>query len=203
MDQMIWDAIWISVLGFFSGSVLYAKLMPRLMCGVDICQISEDGNPGTANVFKYCGKKCGVIASILEFAKGFVPVAISHGLLGIDIRRGIFFFVMIAPVMGHIFSVFNHFRGGIGIAPFFGTLIAIYPFTQILVILVGSYVLGKYIIPFKNTKNRTFFVFVTFGIASFFLEQILTIKCVCSFVSAVIVDRKRKALAQQEILQVG
>lgn len=198
MEQTMWNAIWISVIGFLSGSVLYAKLIPRLMCKVDIRQVSEDGNPGTANVFKYCGKKCGILTSILEFAKGFFPVALSHGVLGVNIHSGIFGLVLLAPVLGHMFSLFNHFNGGIGIAPLFGTLIAIYPFTTLLALLVLVYIVGKYVIKFKNKNNRTFFVFIVFGIATFFFEQITVVKWTYSLLSLLVVGRKKQSLAKRQ-----
>lgn len=198
MEQTMWNAIWISIIGFLSGSVLYAKLIPRLMCKVDICQVSEDGNPGTANVFKYCGKKCGILTSILEFAKGFFPVAVSHGILGVNVNSGIFGLVILAPVLGHMFSLFNHFDGGIGIAPLFGTLIAIYPFTVLLILLVLAYVFGKYVIKFKDRNNRTFFVFIVFGIATFLLEQIVVVKYTYSLLSVLILGRKKKSLTKRQ-----
>lgn len=193
MEQAMWNAIWMSIVGFFSGSVLYAKLIPRWMCKTDICQVSEDHNPGTANVFKYCGKKCGFITSVLEFAKGFFPVAFSHGLVGVDVYSWMFSLVLIAPVLGHMFSVFNNFDGGIGIAPFFGTLIAIFPFSKLLILLVFLYILGKYVIKFKNKNNSTFFVYVVFGISTFLLAQIVVVKCTYFLLSAVIVGRKKKS----------
>ena len=41
--------------GYLSGSVLYAYLIPKQFCHVDIRTLSDDGNPGTANAFKYAG----------------------------------------------------------------------------------------------------------------------------------------------------
>lgn len=64
----------LSVIGFFSRSLLFAQTLPKSICGVDIIASSENGNPGTANVFSICGKKCGILTAILEFAKGFFPV---------------------------------------------------------------------------------------------------------------------------------
>lgn len=39
-------------LGFFLGSVPFCHLLPRVFLGKDICKLSDDGNPGAANVFK-------------------------------------------------------------------------------------------------------------------------------------------------------
>lgn len=34
------------LLGFFSGSVMYSRLLPLRLCGIDIVAASDDGNPG-------------------------------------------------------------------------------------------------------------------------------------------------------------
>ena len=48
------------LLGYLSGSVLYAMLIPRLFLGVDVTKDSEDHNPGTFNVFDQCGVVAGI-----------------------------------------------------------------------------------------------------------------------------------------------
>ena len=57
---------WI-VLGYLSGSLLFALWLPRWICHVDIRQVSEDKNPGTFNVFQHCGAWMGsmVLACLL------------------------------------------------------------------------------------------------------------------------------------------
>lgn len=91
--------ILISIIGFFSGSILYAKLIPKAICGIDIVTCSADGNPGTANVYSLCGKKCGTLTAILKFAKGFFPVLLGNILIASKDRTYTFALVIIAPVI--------------------------------------------------------------------------------------------------------
>lgn len=37
--------------GFLSGSIFYCRLVPMLLVGKDVCALSDDKNPGAANVF--------------------------------------------------------------------------------------------------------------------------------------------------------
>ena len=53
---------------------MYAYLIPKYFYELDICKISDDKNPGAANVFKYVGKKVGILVVTLEVVKGFLPV---------------------------------------------------------------------------------------------------------------------------------
>ena len=201
MNNQLHTIIIFSIIGFFSGSILYAKLLPKLFYNIDITEISEDGNPGTANVFKYCGKKCGILTAILEFAKGFFPVAFSHGVAGINMTGGFAFLVLISPVLGHMFSIFNNLNGGIGIAPLFGTLIAIYPFTTLLVALVLFYSISKFVLKLRD--HRTFFVFFCFGIYTLLFEQIAVVKCTYAILSALIIGKKQMHSPNSKWLQVG
>lgn len=62
------------VIGYLSGSILFARVCAKLMNKPAIFQESRDGNPGTVNAFKYGGFICGIITLIGDFAKGFLPV---------------------------------------------------------------------------------------------------------------------------------
>ena len=65
MTYLFWCAA-----GYLSGSVLYAYLIPKQFCHVDIRTLSDDGNPGTANAFKYAGFFCRKQCDPLRTVKG-------------------------------------------------------------------------------------------------------------------------------------
>lgn len=156
--------------GYLSGSVLYAFLIPYLLHGVDIRMMSPDRNPGTSNVFRVCGVKTGILVAVMEFSKGFLPVAM--GLIVLNVEEiGLWFVtVILAPVIGHMFSILNQFRGGVGIAPAFGTMIAVFLETKLLVTIVAIYAIGRFCIHFKSDRSRTDFVFITFALYVLILE---------------------------------
>ncbi len=161
MDRLYTVVLFV-VFGYVSGSILYGKIFPKIMCGTDIMAISADGNPGTANVFAHCGVKCGIATGMAEFWKGFFPVALACNFIkfetgGIEVAM-----IIMAPALGHMTSVMNHFNGGIGIAPTMGSMIAVFMMNQILVVLVAFYALNKFVIKHKTNAKRTMFVFFMF-----------------------------------------
>lgn len=61
------------ILGYLSGSVMYAYLIPRLLKHIDIRELSEDGNPGTANAFLHAGVPIGILVILCELLKVRFP----------------------------------------------------------------------------------------------------------------------------------
>lgn len=85
--------------GFISGSILYSYMIGKYFCNIDIMEISDDKNPGAANIIKHAGVKYGIPAIFLDVAKGFVPVYFAVKYL--DIESLYFIPVLAAPVLGH------------------------------------------------------------------------------------------------------
>ena len=44
--------LFFTIIGYLSGSIVYSYFLPKLFFKKDILKISDDGNPGCANVFK-------------------------------------------------------------------------------------------------------------------------------------------------------
>jgi acyl-phosphate glycerol 3-phosphate acyltransferase len=120
-----------TVVGFLSGSVMYAHLLARL-ARVDL-RLVGDGNPGAFNLWRAAGFRFGMAAVALDFLKGYLPVAalLEAGVLRPDDPAVIP--VAVAPVAGHLFSPFLRFRGGKGIAATFGVWSALTGFEVSLV----------------------------------------------------------------------
>ncbi|MCI8327835.1 MAG: glycerol-3-phosphate acyltransferase [Lachnospiraceae bacterium] len=123
-----------TILGYLSGSVLYARLWGHVLCQKDIADYSADKNPGTANAFLYGNFVCGLLTLLCDLLKGFLPVRLFFGETLLQEARQAF--VLAAPVIGHTFSLFHGFHGGKGIAVTFGCLIGLYPEYRPLGLLV-------------------------------------------------------------------
>ncbi len=110
-------------LGYFSGSILYANLFARMFKKNHMLEQSKDHNPGAANAFLYGGFWCGSFTLLFDLLKGFVPVFLfmQYGTASAT-HPFLIVLVIAAPVIGHIFPLFNHFQGGKGIAVTFGCL---------------------------------------------------------------------------------
>ena len=68
-----------AVLGYLSGSVLYAYYLPLWLCGIDITADAADGNPGVFNCVKQAGKAIGLTALVCDLLKGALPVLLAVG----------------------------------------------------------------------------------------------------------------------------
>jgi len=125
------------VIGYLSGSVMYAHLLGRLV-RIDLLAVG-DGNPGAVNLWRNAGYRYGLAAVVLDFLKGYVPIALflQAGLIRPDDPAVAA--VAAAPVAGHLFSPFLQFRGGKGIAVTFGVWSAL---TNFEVSLVYAVILG-------------------------------------------------------------
>lgn len=89
------------IIGYFSGGLLFAYFIPKVVKHVDITELSDDKNPGTFNAFKYGGLWCGIAALSLEIFKGFAPVYAAAKLM--PANTALFVPVALAPVLGHAF----------------------------------------------------------------------------------------------------
>ena len=153
------------VAGFLLGSILFCKIIPRRLLHKDICEVSDDHNPGAFNAIKHCGKKIGVLCLLLDVLKGFLPVLFASIFLGAD--SFLFSLVMVAPVLGHAVGLFNRFHGGKCIAVSFGVMLGILPITWIgIVILAALYIFFSTVAKISPNSKRSIVVYSLFGAAA-------------------------------------
>ena len=144
------------LLGYLSGSVLYARLFAHLFGKEKMLENSRDKNPGSANAFMYGGFWCGLLTLICDIGKGFVAVFLFIRAAE-ELRPGVFAtsMVLAAPVIGHVFPVFYRFRGGKGIAATFGSLLGLFPALKPAVILALFFIFFSVILRVSPHFYRT------------------------------------------------
>ncbi|MBI2095179.1 MAG: glycerol-3-phosphate 1-O-acyltransferase PlsY [Candidatus Omnitrophica bacterium] len=126
------------LVGFLCGSVPTAYWLARGLKGVDI-RTRGSGNVGATNALRVLGKGPGIFVLLIDFAKGWVPVALftlaarqspagptEASALG----------VATAAMLGHIFTPWLGFRGGKGVATGAGALLAFSPALWVLSLAV-------------------------------------------------------------------
>jgi glycerol-3-phosphate acyltransferase PlsY len=105
--------------GYLLGSIPFGVLITRRAGVGDLRQIGS-GNIGATNVLR-TGRKDLALATLLgDGGKGLVAVLIARQLWGVDagaLAGG-------AAFVGHLFPVWLGFKGGKGVATFFGVLLA-------------------------------------------------------------------------------
>lgn len=169
MKELIAYGIFVAA-GYLSGSILFAFIIPKLMKKIDICKLSEDGNPGTYNAFKYGGCGCGILVILSELLKGALPVWLCRQVMGMDSL--LFAFVMLAPVFGHAHSIFMHGKGGKAIAVSFGVMLGLLPAALPLILLIVWYLLFSLLLPVKNHGKRSIVTYGCFSITSILFIKI-------------------------------
>jgi glycerol-3-phosphate acyltransferase PlsY len=122
------------------GSVPWSWLVARLWKGIDL---REEGskNVGATNVLRTCGKAPGVLAYLLDGAKGFVGVYFLPQLFPVTWLDPTLYgcALMLAVMLGHIFTPFLGFRGGKGAMAGVGAAVALSPW-------VGLVTLGLFLV---------------------------------------------------------
>ena len=146
--------IFYTLLGYLSGSLLWAKFFGNLLAKEDITAASPDGNPGASNAFHYGGFWCGCLTLFFDILKGFLPVLLYCRSMASLPSLGLAF-VLAAPVIGHTHSVFHDFRGGKGIAVSFGCLLGLIPDLRPALILAVVFILFSVVIKITPHYYRT------------------------------------------------
>jgi len=122
--QVILYAIGFGLLGYLCGSLPFAIWITRLVKGVDV-RAAGSGHATATNTIRQAGFLPGVLVFILDVAKGFTPTWLALHFAPVG---------WIAPltaalaVVGHCWPVFAGFRGGMGLAPANGGMMAAFPF---------------------------------------------------------------------------
>jgi glycerol-3-phosphate acyltransferase PlsY len=106
---------------YLLGSVPFGWVLARVLKGVDLRTIGS-GNIGATNAMRVIGRPLGIVAFLLDFAKGAVPILL---LGGGDPWRNVA--LGAAAIAGHVWPVFLRFRGGKAVATSFGAVAAIDP----------------------------------------------------------------------------
>ncbi len=161
MNRTIMEYLFFIIAGYLSGSIMYASLLPRIIRQIDISELSEDGNPGTANAFIHAGIPVGILVIICELLKGALPVWFA--LRKIDISNLLFALVLAAPVLGHAFPVFwKGQHGGKAIAVSFGVLLGLYPNLTPAFTLAALYIVFSLVIIIQPHFFRSVITFLLF-----------------------------------------
>lgn len=128
------------VVGYLMGSIPVGVVVSRLTAKVDVRDYGS-GMTGTTNVLRTAGRKAAVMVVAGDLLKGalaviFAGLIVGNGYLqvgnfGLDAGLGRVL-AALGAVIGHNWSVFLGFKGGRGVATYFGALAAMVPLVAIL-----------------------------------------------------------------------
>jgi glycerol-3-phosphate acyltransferase PlsY len=113
---------------YLLASIPFGFIISKRVAKLDITKAGS-GNIGAANVSREIGLKWGILTLLADALKGFMPVVLSHYLLGstMEMKEALGGSVGIVALLGNQFSIYNRFKGGKGVATSLGIFLAISP----------------------------------------------------------------------------
>jgi acyl phosphate:glycerol-3-phosphate acyltransferase len=132
--MIIAKIIFVIILGYLLGSIPFGVLVSRMQSR-DVRQFGS-GKIGATNVLRTVGRKAAALVLVGDVLKGAVAVVLAGLVFGDDLlvigNVGIGPLVVqvvaaLAAIGGHNWSIFLKFKGGRGVATFFGGLMALCP----------------------------------------------------------------------------
>lgn len=151
MTIIIVKLVAVVVIGYLLGSIPIGYLLSRRHAKVDV-RAHGSGKTGAANVFRTAGRKWGLLVAALDISKGALAVVIAGVIVGSEYLlvgdSGLWWLLAsaqvlaaLAAVAGHIWSPFLKFKGGRGVATFFGGLVALCPVAALFggeILIIGT-----------------------------------------------------------------
>jgi acyl phosphate:glycerol-3-phosphate acyltransferase len=133
------------IASYLLGSIPTGYLLVRLFRNEDIRSVGS-GNIGATNVLRSGGKGLGAATFLLDAMKGAAAVLLASWIgpqfasVGISTRT-VEAIAAVVAVLGHMFPVWLHFRGGKGVATGFGVFCVAAPWAALAAISVFFIVL--------------------------------------------------------------
>jgi len=152
--MIIGKFIVVAIVAYLLGAIPFALIVSKRMGKIDISQRGS-GNIGGTNVYRVLGIKAGATVAALDLAKAILAVILARFVIGSDVLvvAGLpinwqwgqvlaAFMVMV----GHNWSVYIKFRGGKGVATYFGSWFAMWPAAALVggVILILTVLVSRY-----------------------------------------------------------
>ena len=133
--MLVAKIVYIIVLSYLIGSIPFGLLISKFGAKKDIRKFGS-GKIGATNVLRTAGSKAAIIALVADVLKGMLPVILAGYLFGDNLlvigSFGVGTLLVqvaaaLASVAGHNWSIFLKFKGGRGVATYFGGLTALCP----------------------------------------------------------------------------
>ena len=139
----------VAVIGYLLGAIPFALIVSKRMAGIDISKYGS-GSIGGTNVLGTVGKKAGAIAMALDIGKAVAAVMLAKAIIGDSVLlvagfplnwQGGQVIAALMAMVGHNWSAYIGFRGGKGVATYYGSWFAMYPaaalFGGVIIILTA------------------------------------------------------------------
>jgi glycerol-3-phosphate acyltransferase PlsY len=153
------------VLAYLIGSIPSAIWVSKWFFGIDVRDYGSK-NAGATNTFRVIGKKAGFPVLFFDILKGWASVTflsmMSSFEVGSNQHINLQLGIGLAAVFGHVYPIYEKFKGGKGVATLLGIVLAInFPAAGVSFILfLLTYVISQYV-SLGAITAAFFFPFVT------------------------------------------
>lgn len=106
---------------YLLGSISSAIITCKLMSLEDPRSVGSN-NPGATNVLRTGGKKAAIITLLGDMLKGLLPILVVQQLQTDAMALAI---TGVSAFLGHLYPLYYRFKGGKGVATFYGVLLGI------------------------------------------------------------------------------
>ena len=142
------------VLTYLLGSLNFAVIVSRLLYHDDVRNYGS-GNAGMTNMLRTYGKKAAFLTGLGDFFKGTASVLIARtiiGSLGVELPFDGGWVGAIGVLLGHLFPIFFHFKGGKGILSG-GTIAIMMDWRFALVVWGGFLILAVLLVQLRRREQ--------------------------------------------------
>lgn len=119
---MLW-----AIAGYILGSIPFGMILAKLM-GLGNLRDIGSGNIGATNVLRTGNKKAAALTLLFDAGKGAAIVLLARAIASEDAAQ----LAGLAAFLGHCFPVWLKFKGGKGVATYFGIVFALSPFVGLI-----------------------------------------------------------------------
>ena len=110
------------------------KIITKILINKDITQTGS-GNIGATNVYRSVSKKAGILVLILDAIKPIIVLAIIQ-YLNPNLFNEYKYIFFLVSIIGHIFPIWLKFKGGKGVACFFGGSLLLMPIPTVFAMII-------------------------------------------------------------------
>ena len=118
--------------GYLVGSISTAIITCKLMRLPDPRSVGSN-NPGATNVLRHGGKKAAIITLLGDMLQGLLPVAVAAQFNAAPLVLAL---TGLGAFLGHLFPLYFAFKGGKGVATFYGVLLGVHWLAGVAALLV-------------------------------------------------------------------
>ena len=118
------------LISYLLGSIPFGKIVTKVLTGKDITKTGSQ-NIGATNVYRSVSKKAGLLVLILDGIKPILALVIISYFFN-EYYQNFKFLYFLISIVGHVFPIWLTFKGGKGVACFFGGFLIISPIPTLI-----------------------------------------------------------------------